>query len=64
MKSHKQTLKLRVVQEQRVILRRVLFMTSSAVILLFLGLYISINLAEPGTVTASTASSQNRLVSH
>ena len=51
-------------QAQRVVLKRVLFLTSSAVVLLFLGLFLSINFADTNTATASAVSSQNVLVSH
>jgi hypothetical protein len=64
MMPQKQVLKIKPVQEQRIILRRVLFLTSSVVLLLFLGLFICINLADPGSATATSASSQTWLVSH
>lgn len=64
MKSKVNRINIKPSQEQRIILKRVLFLTSSAVLLLFLGLFLCINFTDTNSATASTASKQNRLVSH
>lgn len=64
MKSTGNKMRIKPSQAQRVVLKRVLFLTSSAVVLLFLGLFLSINFSDSNSVTASTVSSQNKLVNH
>jgi len=57
-------LQIRTSVHHRIVLRRVLLMTSTTVLLLFIGLFICINSANTNTAIAKTSGSKNRLVNH
>ena len=64
MQTQGNRIRIHTIQHQKPVLRRVLFLTSSVVVLLFLGLFLCINFAENNSATAASASSKSRLVNH